>query len=172
MKIYLLRHGTAQEREEAIGKGLPDAERALLPKGKEKNLEMLNWFKDQGIEFDALMSSPYRRALQTAEQMRPVVKGDLHLAVVELIPSAPVASFGQWLKTLNKNYRSILVVGHEPMLSGFASWLCAGAMSSFIELKKSGCLCLEVESLQDLSARSAELKWTVNPKLLKPFKKI
>ncbi len=166
MKIYLLRHGAAIDREVAQAKSIADPDRPLTPKGREKNLEIFAWFKNQGIVFDAMMVSPYRRAVQTGEHLKPLVKGPLHPGVVELIPSAPVQSFAQWLKTLNKNYTSILVIGHEPMLSSFASWLLAGSVQSFIDLKKSGCICLEIESLGDLSARGAELKWVIAPKLV------
>ncbi len=166
MRIYLLRHGTAIEREEAQAKGISDPDRSLVARGREKNLKMLQWFKSQGIQFDAMLVSPYKRAQQTAEQLRPLLVGAHHPNLVELIPSAPVSAFAQWLKSIHKNYTSMLVVGHEPMLSSFASWLCSGSQESFIDLKKSGCICLEIESLSDLNARSAELKWIVSPKQL------
>ena len=66
MRIYLLRHGIA---EEGIGKR--DSERALTDEGKKKLRDLLNLAKHAGVEPSLVMSSPYRRAQETAEAARP-----------------------------------------------------------------------------------------------------
>src|SRR5512142_664028 len=57
MEIYLLRHATAEA-------GHPDSERALTPDGKEKLRRVL---KRSGARPSLIVSSPYRRALETAQ---------------------------------------------------------------------------------------------------------
>lgn len=166
MKIYIFRHGIALDRDEALIKKVEDAGRPLTEKGRERNQQMLNWFKQQEISIEAMVVSPYLRAVQTSVQLKDIVKGKTFSGVVELIPSAPPQAFVQWTKAHAKNLTNILVIGHEPQLTCLASWLVSGSQVSNIDLKKSGCICLEVESLLELGPRSAIIKWIIGPKLI------
>jgi len=117
-------------------------------------------------EIDLIVSSPYVRAMQTAEIIFQAYKKVPILESSELVPSSPPSAFAQWLEKQIKMETSIVVVGHEPHLSTFATWTLSGATTSFMELKKSGMLCLEVESLSEVSQKSAELNWLIQPKQL------
>lgn len=166
MKLILFRHGLAVDRELALMRKMEDSQRPLVPKGREKTEKMAKRLKELGLKIEMLVSSPLVRAYQTAEILFPMVKSkDLHQCA-ELVPSAPPQAFAQWLKTHSKNATCVMAVGHEPQLSVFASWALAASIHSFIELKKSGALCLEFESLDDITARSATLLWVLQPKLL------
>jgi phosphohistidine phosphatase len=59
MQIYLLRHGIAEEARP----GRTDAERALTGEGKERLRRVL---RHAGTAPAAILSNPYRRALETA----------------------------------------------------------------------------------------------------------
>ncbi len=168
MKIFIFRHGIAVDRDEAAKNGIDDTKRPLTEKGRDRNQLMLKWMENQKIKVDGLAVSPLLRAVQTAAQLKPLLngqpKGNFFPGVVELIPSAPPQAFVQWLKANSKNMTSIMVVGHEPNLSGLASWLASGVMESFFELKKSGCILLEVENIAELGPRCANIKWVIGPK--------
>lgn len=167
MKLILFRHGLAMDREMALAQKMDDYRRPLTPKGRDKTEKMAKLLKSFDFEIDLLVSSPLVRALQTAEILFPVVKSKDIFECAELVPSAPPQAFAQWLKIHSNNATCIVAVGHEPQLSAFASWALAGATHSFIELKKSGMICLEFESFEDISMKSAELLWVLAPKLLK-----
>ncbi len=164
MKLILFRHGLAVDREMALNTKMEDSRRPLTQKGRERTEKMAKILRRMDLDIDLLVTSPLVRAQQTAEILFPVVRAkDIH-ECAELVPSAPPQAFAQWLKSHSASAICAVAVGHEPQLSVFASWALSGQTESFIELKKSGILCLEVESLDAVSPRSAELKWVLSPK--------
>lgn len=58
--IWLLRHGEAED-------GTPDEERPLTKKGEEESRAAGRALQRLGVEVDACVSSPKKRALQTAQ---------------------------------------------------------------------------------------------------------
>lgn len=164
MKLILFRHGLAMERDEAIKIRMEDSLRPLVDKGKEKAKVMSKALHKWEREVDFIVSSPYVRAMETAEILGGVYGGLEIQESAELVPSCPPAAFAQWLKSNAKTATTVVAVGHEPHLSCFASWSLTGSKTSFIDLKKSGMLCLEIESFEDLGPQSALLRWSVQPK--------
>jgi phosphohistidine phosphatase len=60
VQIYLLRHGIAENTT-------PDSERALTPEGREKLRRVLARARAADVALSLILSSPYRRAIETAE---------------------------------------------------------------------------------------------------------
>jgi phosphohistidine phosphatase len=166
MKIILCRHGLAMERDEAIAKKMADSFRPLVDKGYQKTERLAKFLKKQEPDIDMVASSPFVRAMQTAEILFRQTKVSDIQECMELVPSAPPQAFAQWLKSRAKTKTCVMAVGHEPQLSVLASWILAGTTQSFIDLKKSGAICLEVESLEEVYASSGRLKWVLPPKAL------
>ena len=169
MKLFILRHGLAVERSVSSGGAFEDASRELLPKGRERTLKMALLLKKYCLEtedhVERIISSPYIRALQTAEILSEQLKlKEIHKCS-ELIPSAPPQAFAQWMKIYGGHKKNVLIVGHEPNLSLLTTWLMAGQADPIVEIKKSALLCLETENLENLNARSCTLKWLVPFKL-------
>ena len=164
MKIYFFRHGLAMDRADSTARKIQDSARPLVEKGRVRTLKMAEYLFKKDDEIDAIVTSPYLRAQQTAEIIAPVF--GLAKKIIqssELVPSAPPQAFQQWLKKYATEFTSLIVVGHEPHLSMFCSWATAGTTISFIDLKKSGIICLEAESLEDVHERTAQIKWIVQP---------
>src|SRR5438445_38119 len=65
MQLYIVRHGIAIDREDP--KCPPDPERYLTEEGVEKTAQVANGVAALGIAGDLFLTSPYARALQTAE---------------------------------------------------------------------------------------------------------
>ena len=61
MEIYLLRHGIAESRAPS------DAERDLTEEGRQKVREVTRMAARAGVSPALVLSSPYRRALETAK---------------------------------------------------------------------------------------------------------
>ena len=170
MRIYLIRHGLAEDRV-GVSSEKQDSLRELTDKGREKSQEMAKKLKylleDETLEF---VSSPYTRALQTAEIFASTLLGSKSVAIeksLELTPMTSPMAFAQWLrekKSLSK--ASVLAFGHEPMMGLLGSWLLAGVHYSFIEVKKSSVLALEVENFSQVAASGARLRWFLTPKTL------
>ena len=61
--LVLLRHGIAEPRQ--AGQDHPD--RPLTAAGRQRTQRVMAALVQRGVRVDRLLSSPYRRALQTAE---------------------------------------------------------------------------------------------------------
>jgi phosphohistidine phosphatase len=79
---------------------------------------------------------------------------------------APGASYKNLIRFLNKHKdsNSIALIGHEPFLSGFASYCLSNNEDSFLALKKGGALMLEIETT--LKPGNCRLSWLMEPKHL------
>ncbi|NIP26414.1 MAG: hypothetical protein GWN81_17525, partial [Phycisphaerae bacterium] len=67
MKLYLMQHALAYSAEE-------DAERALKPEGIEQAKRAARGIKILGLAFDLILTSPKRRAQQTAALIAEAVR--------------------------------------------------------------------------------------------------
>lgn len=65
LKIYLTRHGQCEDNVQGILNGHRDS--PLTEKGIEQANDVAEHIKEVGISFDAVYSSPLKRAFQTAE---------------------------------------------------------------------------------------------------------
>lgn len=166
MRLVLFRHGTAMDRELALQQNVEDWRRPLTEKGRERTEKMAKALKDWDLSFDLLVSSPLKRAQQTADILQNTIGIGERFESSELVPSAPPQAFTKWLAGHSQNAVSVLAVGHEPQLSVFASWALAAQMATFIDLKKSGAICLELESFDSIKPGTAELSWLLGPKQL------
>ncbi len=160
MHLYVLRHAIAEERSSRWTGH--DADRPLTRKGAKKMKRIASTMLDLGISFDIILSSPFRRAQQTAE----IVAGRFdcperlhytrHLKV-----GASRRALVRELSSRFGTRESVLLVGHEPFLSGLISTLIAGDDRVPITLKKGGICKLTVNTLR--FGRCATLDWLVGP---------
>jgi phosphohistidine phosphatase len=161
MNLYLLRHGLAVEP------GTPgyarDADRPLTPEGKQKLQKIARAMKTLELEFDRIVSSPYLRARQTAEiiaeRLKPCQKLELSGT---LAPDGSSRKLIELLNGLEPPPKSVLLVGHEPYLSGLIALLISGHQGASIVMKKAGLASLRLASLHH--GRCAELEWLLTPK--------
>jgi len=160
MDLYLLRHAIAFER----GKEWPghDADRPLTKEGAKKMRRIAKAMRDLDLSFDLILSSPFRRAKETAEIVAGSfdcanrLKFSSHLKV----GGSPVALMKEIIAHHGK-LGSILLVGHEPYLSSLISVLVSGKENLSITMKKGGLCKLTVESLHH--GRCATLEWIIGP---------
>ncbi len=161
MNIYVLRHGIAVEP--GTPGCPPEPERPLTPKGRRTLCRIAAAMKEMKLSFDAIFSSPYVRARQTAEIVANSLKCRDRLKLVDALePSSNPHKCVEFLQRLGPSTEDILLVGHEPLLSQLVSLLISGNTSSGIVLKK-GALCqLELESPGPRP--HARLAWLLTPK--------
>lgn len=161
IEIYFLRHAIAAER----GSGeMTDAERPLTEAGRRKLIEAVRGMRRLGVRFEALLSSPLVRAVQTAELVKKHLpfKGKLELEA-ELEPSGTLRELLRLLKT--RAEKSFLLVGHEPALSSWIGELLGFGPAAALEMKK-GALCrLLLDRAEEGAA--AELLALLPPKALR-----
>ena len=159
MILYFLRHANAGQR---VVNPKKDEKRALDKEGIEQCGYVGRALAALDVQVDAIISSPLKRAAQTAS----LVGNELGYEGKLLFEDAlrPAASFADFRQLLEKyaRYESLMVVGHNPNLSEFVgrSVSEAGCEAS-IELKKGAVA--KVEMLRN----SAALQWCLTPKVLR-----
>lgn len=166
MELIIIRHAVAEEREEFKKKGLEDHFRPLTLKGRKKMQKVCVELRDHVKELDLIVSSPLTRARQTAEIISQIYFETKVVEAPELVPHSPPQAFLKWMRTQVRHAKRIAIVGHEPHLSSFASYMLTGKTESFIDLKKSGIIALELESFAHAEAAGAQLLYSIPPKFL------
>jgi phosphohistidine phosphatase len=161
MNLYILRHGIAVEP------GTPgyekDADRPLTPEGERKLGQIAEAMEALDLSFDLILSSPYLRARQTAEIVAEALKARKKLELSDtLTPGGSTKKLVALLTHLDPPPESVLLVGHEPYLSGLVSLLVSGHGGCAVVLKKGGFCKLAAASLTH--DRCATLEWLLTPK--------
>jgi phosphohistidine phosphatase len=142
MRLYLIRHGIAVDREDPNCP--PDTERPLTPKGIKKTHAAALGFRALDVKPDAVLTSPWLRAVQTAEifcetlgyPSRKIMRTDALKGT-----SAP----GDLLRDLQPmKGKTVLCFGHEPQLHLVVSHVLRTS-AKITELKKAGLALLELE---------------------------
>ena len=125
--LFVLRHGIAQERSLEIDDGI----RSLTNQGRIKATRVIQRLKGLGIKADRIFTSPYKRALETAEIAFQEGLG------YELEISEDLEPLGDPFALLERLSSKSLFIGHEPNLSMLITKLIQSGESS-ISLKKAG----------------------------------
>jgi len=159
MQIYILRHGIAED----AGPGQPDAERALTPEGREKLRRVLKQARQVGVEPDAILASPFRRAWQTAEEAAEALgyKGKI-VRTPALLPEASPADAWEEIRA-RQGERAILLSGHEPFTGSMVAFLL-GSPALMVEMKKAALARIDCERLG--AHPKGMLKWLLTPGLV------
>ena len=161
MNLFILRHGLAVEP------GTPgyenDAERPLTREGKSKLQQIAAAMVELQLDFDLILSSPFKRARQTAEIVAKELKIEDKLEFSDfLTPGSRFSDLVDHVKRLKPLPENVMLVGHEPYLSQLISLLVCGSDSSVVVLKKGGFAKLAIPSLK--VGRCALLEWLLTPK--------
>jgi len=161
MNLYILRHGIATEPgDPGFAK---DADRPLTPEGERKLGQVAEAMEALKLSFDLILSSPYLRARQTAEIIAEALKARKRLELSDsLTPGGSMQKLVALLNHLQPPPESVLLVGHEPYLSGLISLLVSGEAALAVVMKKGGLCKLSTESLEP--GRCATLEWLLTPK--------
>jgi phosphohistidine phosphatase len=133
MNLYILRHASAGIRRVSP---VLDAKRPLDKEGKEQCVLVARYLNAARVQFDLIISSPLKRALQTASLVGTEVAYDSKIQISEVMsPGGTVAGFQALIGTLS-NYDNVLVVGHNPNLSEFLGSLICTPRSAAIRMRK------------------------------------
>lgn len=162
MLLYIVRHGIAIDREDP--KCPPEAERYLTEKGIAKTRAVAKAIAELGVEGDQFLSSPYVRAMQTAEIFAAALEyPKSKIAKTDaLLPGAEALAFFRELARHSRS-ESVLCFGHAPHVDQLVA-AALGTKKDITQMKKAGVAALE---LQRIAPPSATLLWLTTPKLLK-----
>jgi phosphohistidine phosphatase len=162
MQLYIVRHGIAIDREDP--KSPPEAERYLTQEGIEKTTLVAKSIAALGISSDLLVSSPYVRAMQTAEIFASALDyAQQKIGKSEaLLPGAEPGAFFRELAR-QKEASTVFCFGHAPHVDELVA-AAMGVKHHITEMKKAGVALVE---LKRISPPSGQLVWLVTPKLVR-----
>jgi len=157
-KLYLVRHGIAEEAKAAQA----DADRALTAEGIRKFRKaaagIVRILREEPPEL--LLTSPYVRARQTADILREAFDHDRIKTELQVCdPLLEDGGLTQFLRVIKG--RAALGIGHEPILSHWIGKLCFKTAGQ-LDMKKGALAALEVRT-----AMTAELLYLLPPGILR-----
>jgi phosphohistidine phosphatase len=162
MELYVVRHGIAIDREDP--KCPPDPERYLTEEGIEKTKRVAAAVAALGASPDLLLSSPYVRAMQTAEIFASALdysKQKIRQTDLLLPGTEPLLLFRELAK--DKHTSTLFVFGHAPQLDDIIA-AALGSKHHITSLKKAGVALVE---LKRVSPPNGQLVWLATPKVLR-----
>lgn len=134
MKLYLMQHAPACSAAE-------NPEKPLSPAGIDQAKAAAAGVKRLGLSFDLIITSPKRRAQQTAALIAERIRYP-YSDILSTGAASPMALPDELLELLaQEDAEQILVVGHLPHLATLAGRLLSGAMLQF---ENTGLTCIEV----------------------------
>lgn len=163
MKLLVIRHAIAMDREEYAASGNPDDLRPLTDKGARRMERIAKALSGEIDTLDRLATSPLTRAVETAEIVAGAYGLDDTEITYSLVPDAPLEDFEAWCGK-DGSQGVVAIVGHEPHLGALVTWLLTGFAESRISFKKGGACLLEFESVPRRGAGS--LHWLLAPRQL------
>lgn len=158
MDLYLVRHAIAGERDPVRWPN--DGERPLTKKGIRRFTRAAKGLVSLVPEVDVVLSSPYRRAWQTAEILE-----DAGWPAPRRLDELAQGEPGVLLRALQpyREFDKIVLVGHEPYLSRFITAVLGHA--PWQEMKKGGAVRIQADHLS--LTGGAELRWYLPPSVLR-----
>jgi phosphohistidine phosphatase len=159
MIIYFLRHASAGE---PMSNPKKDEKRGLDASGIQQCNEVGRALLAMNVQVDLILSSPLKRAAQTASLVGNELGYEGKLQLDQAL--RPGASFTEFRALLDKysRYESIMVVGHNPNLSEFVGRIISDTgCDAAIDLKKAGV------ARVDTRRASGVLGWYITPKLVR-----
>ncbi len=154
MIVSFLRHGIAEPRSSSGDPG-----RELTPEGRE---EIRRLSRAARLHPELILSSPYTRALQTAELLRAEICSNARVVPCSaLVPHSSPERLWDEIRAHAAN--ELLVVAHEPLLSTSLAWML-GSTRAMVEYPPGTLAALKFASVSAVPA--GELVWMITPAML------
>jgi phosphohistidine phosphatase len=164
VKLLIIRHAIAEDKDEWAKTGKSDDLRPLTADGHRKMVRVARGLRRVIGSIDLLAASPLVRAQQTAA----IVAAEYGKLPIEttavLVPETDLGEFVDWAEA-HDEHEVVAVVGHEPHLGVLATWLLTGGDESRIELKKGAACLLEFEERP--TKGDGHLLWSLTPSHLR-----
>ncbi|HEY4381979.1 MAG TPA: histidine phosphatase family protein [Acidobacteriaceae bacterium] len=170
MNIFILRHASAGLRRP---NPVLDRKRPLDKEGKRHCLQLAHVLNAMKLQFDVIVSSPLKRSMQTASLVGTEM--GYEAPIVSSVALAPDASFPQFQSLLKEfaEYENVLLVGHNPNLTGFVASLLIPASACPAMSIDGRCALTPVRLRKGSLARlnltrgPATLQWLLDPRTVR-----
>ena len=168
MYLILFRHGPPLESLAWMQQGKEESQRPLTEDGRDVTRKASGGLKkiltlQQDLSDSCLIcSSPYTRALQTADILKNILEISQDIDVLEqLTPQSHPREFSSFIFSYSKPL--LIAVGHEPHLSRLGEYLLFQEENvSFLRIQRAGALCIQLNKDEDIR----QLLWLMTPQQL------
>lgn len=169
MKLLIVRHAIALDREEWATISKDDRERPINEEGAKKMKKVSVGLKRLlGEDPSCIITSPLLRAKQTADLLLNEMPSSSLVETETLAPEQDVETFTAHLRTsIVPGATLIACVGHEPHLNHLIAWLVSKSRNGIGDLKKGGACLLQFDN--EISAGKARLVWLMTSRQLRDF---
>jgi phosphohistidine phosphatase len=156
MQLYLLRHGIAEQAKI----GASDESRALTSEGRRKLRHVLKLAREADVSPDLIISSPLRRAYQTAEIAKESLGNDEEIVTADVLaPGASPEDVWEEIRA-HRAVGSLLLVGHNPLFASLAAYLI-GQPAAPVEFKKGALMRFDFDKFS--TQPRGVLRWCLTP---------
>jgi len=155
LKLFLLRHAKSSWNDSS----LDDFDRPL----KNKGVNEANYIGDAYRKFydrvpDAIISSPARRALETAQLFAKKIGYSLNKIILQQeIYEATHEELLNLLKNISDEYKNVVIVGHNPGFTEFANYIVDGCDIDNIPTAGLICIKFDVKRWKEIGKKSGKL---------------
>jgi len=162
--LYLLRHAESAEKQS----GQSDKERSLTPRGLRECVIVGTYLHQQNISFDCILTSEAQRAQDTARFVADAMKMDVgKIMTTEELYEASSRTFFQFLTTIDDRFNTVLIVGHNPVITYVAEYLTQAEIG---DMATGGLVVVKcnVPAWKTLSQGNGELEYYTHPGIIQP----
>ncbi len=160
-RVWVLRHAKAEQADEATA----DGERRLARRGRRDAAAIGRWLAEHGGSPDLIVSSPARRAMETARLVADACGFEGRIAEWPLLYPGEAAPTVEQIRELDDTLQSLVIVGHNPHAEQLVALLSGG---SHVHMPTAAIALLEaeVERWRGLAAGAMQLAALVSPETL------
>lgn len=165
MQIILVRHGAAEDFE--VGSSRPDSDRQLTKQGRKEMKKVAKGLRRFVDTVEVIASSPYIRAVQTAEILSKGLskKDPIDVKQIDALSSGTgPETMTEWLATQDPA-ATVMLVGHEPDFSTLMAYLTTNDSGGYAKFSKAG-VCL-IDCPDTPAMAKGRLLWLVTPSILR-----
>jgi phosphohistidine phosphatase len=159
MQILVVRHGETEDAGKFERSGRPDHLRPLTARGRTRMRLTARVLTELVASVDLLATSPYLRAVQTAEVLSSAYGNIAIQQIPQLAAGAPLKPLTAWLAKQGAN-PYVALVGHAPDLASLVTFLATDRERPALKIKKGGA-CL-VSFSGNLQPGEGVIRWLMD----------
>ncbi|WP_273212272.1 phosphohistidine phosphatase SixA [Helicobacter rodentium] len=123
MRLILVRHAKAEDREKWVGED--DLKRPLTKKGIKQAKKIAKYIGKKYPDVDAIISSLALRACDTAKYISKKQSNSTFFVNPDINPEEGLQGFLEHKDEIEEDWQTLVIVGHEPSISELVRFICA-----------------------------------------------
>ncbi|HKJ31444.1 MAG TPA: histidine phosphatase family protein [Balneolales bacterium] len=163
--LLLMRHAKSDRSDPMLS----DIDRPLNERGRNDAPLMGKFIFDVAGTPDQILSSTAQRARETAELVAAPCKYKQGIIMESSLYASTPGKYIQAISKVPKDVKTLLVVGHNPIMEQLSSMLCSGRpneVSFRMPTASIACFIVEDRTWNTIELGMCELKWFITPKII------